>query len=874
MITANRRQAARFRHDHDLEQQAAGKRVWETPDILPWDAWLRRLWGEKLLKGSGATPRLLSNAQERLVWEQIIQDSPHGTALLQPAATAQRAQEAWQLLHSYRQPLPAREAHLSGDVAAFLDWAAEYQSRCEAHRWVDGARLPAVLEQCLEREPISLPEEIVLRGIDELTPAQRALLDAAGRRGCRVREEQYRGRGSQRWRVACSDAESEIRAAAQWVRSLLDRGETGRIGVVVHDLAARRQVVLRCFEDALNPSALLPGEARPPLYNISLGHPLADDPVIATALNWLELGCEPSRLDTERLGALLRSPFLEGGVEEMGPRARLDARLRQLGETGIGINGVRYYAAQGASAAPRFLASLNAWYERRRQLPRRQSASGWAGEFSTLLQLAGWPRGRGLDSNEYQAVEAWRAVLSELAALSEVSGPLGYSQALRKLRQLSQETLFQPRTPELPVQILGLLEAEGLTFDHLWIAGWHDEVWPAGARPNPLLPVGLQRRCRMPHSSAARELEFAQRVTGRLLDAAPEVIVSWPRREGDRELRHSPLIEPLPEIDPQTLASPIDYPKLVFDRAESELLNDERGLPLPEGETPRGGAALLREQAACPFRAYARFRLGGEPLGEPQPGLDAATRGSLLHQVLENFWEAVPGHAALLRLDAEQRRATIREAVRRAIEAEAKRRPATFSDRFRAIEQTRLEQRLASWLDIEAQRAPFHVVATETQREVEVDTLSLQARIDRIDRLEDGREIIIDYKSGKSTAQAWFGERPDEPQLPLYALSGSRPLAALAFAELRPCECRFRGLASERHLLPNVDAKVKGLGGEWSWKGLREEWQATLGALASAFRSGDARVDPKRGAATCRYCALEALCRINEASWKGEVGDE
>jgi len=55
-------------------------------------------------------------------------------------------------------------------------------------------------------------------------------------------------------------------------------------------------------------------------------------------------------------------------------------------------------------------------------------------------------------------------------------------------------------------------------------------------------------------------------------------------------------------------------------------------------ETARGGSALFKNQAACPFRAFAAHRLDAYPLDEPVAGLDAAERGSILHAALEFIW--------------------------------------------------------------------------------------------------------------------------------------------------------------------------------------------------------------------------------------------
>ncbi len=54
------------------------------------------------------------------------------------------------------------------------------------------------------------------------------------------------------------------------------------------------------------------------------------------------------------------------------------------------------------------------------ELRERQHPSEWSAAFSKLLQHAGWPGDRPLNPAEHQAVEHWKNLLSELAALDVV----------------------------------------------------------------------------------------------------------------------------------------------------------------------------------------------------------------------------------------------------------------------------------------------------------------------------------------------------------------------------------------------------------------------------------------------------------------------
>src|SRR5258706_7252117 len=88
----------------------------------------------------------------------------------------------------------------------------------------------------------------------------------------------------------------------------------------------------------------------------------------------------------------------------------------------------------------------------------------------------------------------------------------------------------------------------------------------------------------------------------------------------------------------------------------------------------------------------------------------------------------------------------------------------------------------------EKQRPPCSVVSTEERRRIVFSGVTFDARIDRMDRLESGGHAIVDYKTGGGnvTAKRWQGERPDEPQLPLYAVSVKEEITAVAVSSLPP----------------------------------------------------------------------------------------
>jgi probable DNA repair protein len=835
VVTPNRRLAQALTREFDGAQAEKGLAVWEAADILPFGAFVERLYEDALYSELAARlPLLLADAQAVELWEAAIRASRWGAALLAVPQAARDCARAWELAHGWRIAGALESFPGNDDARAFAEWAGDYARRCEAGGHTDAVRLPDVVAPLLGEGALRKPQLLVAYGFDQFTLQQKDFLDACAANGIALASCAPQAREAQAARHAFPSARDELEAAAHWARARLETGAR-HIGVVVPELGQRRKEVLRLFARVLDPDGHLPGaQAKPPAFNVSLGAPLADFPLVRAALSILELAA--GDIPFEQASRLVRSPFLGGGEEEMARRARLDALLRRSAPARIGLGKLVGLAER----CPLLRQHLEALYAQ----PKRESASPheWGRHFSALLDAAGFP-GRSLDSAEYQARAKFNDTLAELAKLERVAPTMSMGRALARLRGLCGETLFQPETPDAPIQVLGALESAGLEFDALWVSGLTDEAWPLAARPNPFIAPALQRKAGIPEASAEASLARARRITDGWLGAAAEVVVSCALLDGERALLPSPLIAGMLARQAEEVPSYARYRDLVYAARRLESAPDGRA-PALATRTPRGGTRILADQAACPFRAFAHHRLAAEALEAPAEGPDARARGLLLHALMKALWSELKSSDAL--------QGDCAAAIARAAHAAVA--EAGLEEPFAGLERTRLGKLAAEWLELERARAPFEVAALEDKRKLAVASLELNGRIDRLDRLASGGHALIDYKTGRPTPNAWLGERPDDPQLPLYALSASEDIAAVAYARLQPGAMKFMGFGRAKDLV----AQAK------DWDALINGWKKELEALGAAFAAGEARVDPKDGLATCRYCDLQPLCRVHE----------
>lgn len=793
LLTANRRLARHWRLAFDAAQVEASKDAWPAPEILAWPDWIADSC-ERLL-----TDRVLPSAMaERRGWERVIRDTGDHEPLLDVAAASAAASDAWALCKQYRISLRHPAFDDAVDTARFRTWALDWERRVERRRWLPAAEREAWLTEALGE---SMGREVWLDGFDEFTPSQSAVL-ARLKNWRRVASD--RPRASKVALHVCDDARAEAYAAACWARTRLERDGKKQVGVVVQDLAKLRPAIEAIFEDVLGK----------PLFNISLGLPLTEWPIVADALALLRWINGP--LPVGEAGALLRSPFVRGGnvAAEMDARERnrLNVTLAQAGWAGIAA-------------------------------PERLTPGAWARAIPRLLERFGWPGERGLSSTERQAVARFEKVLREFAALDVVDGQMPFREALRLLSDACADAVFQPETAEMPVQILEALQAAGSTFDALWVMGMTDTNWPAPAKPHPFVPRSLQRADNLPHATPERELQFAREITERLLASAPEVIFSAPRREAELPLRPSRLIAALPAW----VSDSVTYPSITTALACAGKFDEftDADAPALGEEKLTGGTGILAWQSVCPFKAFASARLGADEFPEPVPGIPPFERGSKLHDALKHVWARFRTMAAMRAASETERQNAIDEAL------------VSQGDRkLDEVEKQCMRLRLEQMIELDFDRGDFEVVEMESKVDFAGQGIALRGRIDRIDVLPGGERVIIDYKSTAPSTKVWYGERPDNPQLPLYAIALDPPPAAIAFASLKRGEVKYTGAGQSKDLITGV--AESGL----KWNAQLEEWRRVTRALWDEFARGHATVTPKKKA--CEKCHLHSLCRIHE----------
>ena len=889
ILCATARLARGLRTLHHEAQRNAGFTQWQPLPALTLNQWLDAHIEQALLLGHiplEETPRLALNQQQEIeLWKRVIERSLAGdsSTLFDLAGLAEAAMDANRLMQEWNIAVPDAQDGVSEEVSQFLVWRAEFRKQCESAGWLERTRYLDWQIAQLAKTVTALPSNMFIAGFDRFSPQEQRFLDALKQNGVKISRWQHLlenavADGSSIAQISLPDNEAECRAAVAWVQAKLRANPQARLAIVSPELAKVRDRLAALLDDNLQPAAISPALAESPrIFDFSLGNALSKEPLIAAAVDLLRLAAGRRELAQQDVSRLLLGPYWSACNLEANERAQLDARMRRDLPGTLSLDRLLRYAQKQRERGltiGQTLQHLQALLDTVIAFPSRQSPSSWVRAIGLLLKHAGWPGERSLSSHEYQAKKAFDRVLASLADFDLVQGAMSFAQAVQRLALSCNDQVFQPEAEgEVRVLVTGMLETAAAPLDGMWVMGMNDHAWPPPASPNPLLPAAVQRSVRAPNADGAIQAEFAHIIHQRLLRSAHEVVFSWAHKSGESELRPSPLMNGIPVLETEVPLANTMAEMLARDCANREAkqwVDDHIAPPIAAGERISGGAGLIRAQAICPAWAYYRYRLGARQLDEPADGLDALDRGNLVHLVLQSFWQGRDS-TYLHELDESGLQAAMQAAIDNAVERFNKLLEEPLQPNFLLLEKERLKYLLNAWLKYEKERPPFVVEQCEQQAKVELAGMTITLTLDRVDRLSDGKLVVIDYKTGASiTHSSWAEKRISEPQLPIYTtlvLTGEN-IAAVCFAQVRADEQRFVGIAAEADVLPGIKAlqeadRLFPPSAFPDWITLLSHWKSSIEELAHELICGEAAVTFQLES-DLQHCEVKPLLRLPE----------
>jgi ATP-dependent helicase/nuclease subunit B len=335
------------------------------------------------------------------------------------------------------------------------------------------------------------------------------------------------------------------------------------------------------------------------------------------------------------------------------------------------------------------------------------------------------------------------------------------------INALSQETLRPPFNPNSQLAIYGLAEARLVDVDFLILGGLTEGAWPARPESGPWLNRPMREALKLQQPERDIGVTAHDFVQG---FAHSKVMLTWPKRLGGAPAIPSRWVLRLQAVATavglcveELLSKDLGELSSQLDRATHFApLKPPRPIPPVDARPTKFSVTRIEKLIRDSYHIYARQILNLQPLEPIGQDVDAGLRGSLIHQALNHWGQAlhhVP-QSEYLHMLLLKGRETFEPFMDM---PEVKR---FWWPCFERMAREFIES------DIELRH---NIISTQTEIkghfEFEIGGIPhlITARADRIDVLENGYLRIIDYKSGKvpSIKQVESGFAP---QLSLEAL--------------------------------------------------------------------------------------------------------
>ncbi len=865
----------RYAENH---QQKQFKKTWVKPNIYTLEEKFNEIWQAYELSTLNV-PVMLTKEQERALWANIIQTQyPEG--FVQLSKITSLVMQAWRHLHLWGMSDYFEENHffneLTDDAKKFVVWGQFFKKQLNHQQWITASERasyfvshPEILIKLTQKQ------SWILLGFDDLPPIYNQVLSLLT-----FSQVNLRLSSAVSQQLSFRTATEECDTIAKWAKALVDRGEKN-IGVVHPELAMHRQKIEEAFVKVFHPEQKYCAQKIiTNRFSLSAGTPLGSQTLVKVVLKILNI-VQQKYARLADIDFMLRHVYLSKNSQEQSENLRVMGLLKQNGRTIWSFDKLHHWLSQHTESSMILTLIHNLKQKMHSENPEQTAIhlSGFIQKVKSYLEIFDFPGARILSSLEYQIVHHFYQALEVFSRLSLVVSHKKYEEHLNDFESYLTFIPFQAETGDVPVNIMGVLEGTGQLFSHLWVMGMNNHNWPASPDPNPFLPYQLQRQKAMPHASAEREYDLASKMTERLKFSAPDVIFSYSQYDEDKLCLPSECIRSMSILEVEKLKQ--SQAVQIVEEFRIEKVEDNHAPKVDKNEKISGGTRILKCQAICPFKGFSEARLKLKlPLQESILGLSVMERGTLLHDILDKIWSTLKDHQTLLNYSVQELESLIQDKIKKSIILFQEKEPNRLGEVFWQNETANLTKVLMNWLNLEKKREPFSVLLRESWQTMQIEGLALNLRIDRVDLTTSGEAILIDYKTGQASFADCFGERLNEPQLPIYCLIETDyvPLG-VAFGVVKPTgECDFVGITYSENVLPDVKSieHQKSLLNKYGiscqetlnnnslWQALLSYWRHHLAGLTTAFMSGEAQVAPKSGMQSCRTCHLSSFCRIKE----------
>jgi len=345
--------------------------------------------------------------------------------------------------------------------------------------------------------------------------------------------------------------------------------------------------------------------------------------------------------------------------------------------------------------------------------------------------------------------------------LAEVVSNYKYISELKVLRQLLNEKIGAESIdfrgePLQGLQIMGVLESRCLDFENIIIASVNEGTLPSGKKSTSFIPFDLKTETGLP-TFKEKDAIYAYHFYRLLQRSSNAYLIYNTQVDEMNSGEKSRFIQQL-ELEPHpnhkittkiaSAASNANYTPITEIQKNEAIIIELKKLAA-YGLSPSALGSYLRD----PLAFYEQYILGVRDAEDVEEEVAANTMGTVIHNVLENFYQPYEGKL-LTEHDINLMLKNTKEAIEKEFQKEYS---SQIHTGINYITVQAATQYVNKFLNTELAQIKegkeIHIVAIESNLKIEIPTKNLdfpiviKGKVDRVDRL-DGQLRIVDYKTG------------------------------------------------------------------------------------------------------------------------------
>ena len=844
----------------------------QLPPTYSLNRWLQKEYQEFCMVGPiNESYNILNGIEEKLLWERIIKEGlkENNFQKKQIDNITEKVISADRLIREYKiKNDELREHELSIERKEFNKWLDQFNSHCNQKKLLSRLKFIEFFIEIQMELSLVNKQELLLVGFDNKSPLYEELISVLTEKN-KVKE--YKSKEEEkieRQEIECEDVEGEIKEVARWIKK-----NPKKKLLIISPALNRYQIKLQNELDRQIQPDIYNEYDKNNIYNSNLQRPLSNEPIITAAINLLKLNHAHQTSTKLFYESLIFNNWID--ADGYKDREELANYINDKKFPEISINSLIRLIKKDPNVKE---LNLNSLLDTLSLIKKNQvlwSKKKRVNEWVTLTEQY-WnaihiTKINNLLTFEINNINSLFKSLGQLKNNKIIDYSVTFEEYWEILFTQLESNPAPKGTNDYYIDINGFAEHPIKKYDAIWLMNMNTKFWPGKTEFNPFVPKELQKKYHIFDEVYTKKINEVR--LARLKNFSADITISCSKKDEETELIQTPGYFEEGKIKrASTKTKKIENHNLeeIEDHKAPKILGSEISVS--------DGFRSLENYQTCPAWAFYENRLHANSFYEDkQDEISKMSRGNLIHELLERFWKEHKCSINLANMSEKVLQKNIGVLTNEVMLAFKMSKPHLTPSQIK-LESNFYNDLLYQWLSFEKTERPrFSIIESEKKYKINIDRITFNVKIDRIDEYEDGSRLLIDYKTGGEVPVSQWKKSPiTSLQMPIYiSFTGIENISAAGIGYVHNKNVKLVGLSS--YSQDPIDAELKDCSlskkDEDQWQYLINSWRVDIHKLASDYLSGEAGVTFRKES-ELKYCDVKPLLRVAERRFLQEKDNE